>query len=556
MSFPVPFGWLCALLCLSAVFAPPDTPRRLVLIGDSLAASQSEQRYPHVGYGLTLASYFRADRLEVRNFAIPGRSTETFRTDPAGWARAQGAVRAGDFLLINFGHNDAYAADPARFTEPDGKFTDNLRAYVAAARERGALPVLATPVAINRWQNGIPNDELSAYAQGIRDLAAELSVPLIDLYARTQEQLAAVGETYAADHWYLQLEPGAYAQFPAGKDDRVHLRLGGALLVDRLLLREIANWPASAERDALLAARMPTTGQADFPADRHTRARLRYPVELYPGGLPNHHPGSDTLEHTDYRTDGHYFVRGTTRPQLEVFPADRPNGQAVIICPGGGYWGTSIVMEGYEVAQELAQSGTTAFVLKYRIPDPRSQPAPHLAPLQDAQEAIRTVRRRAAEWGVSPDRIGIMGFSAGGHLAATAATLYGDPALASQDTTSVRPDFVGLIYPVVNFTETFRHAGSRDKLLGNAPPEALAERFSPDLRVTSAAPPAFLVHAADDTGVPIQNSLAYYAACLAQDVPAELHLYTGGGHGFGLHNATTPDDWIDRFINWLTTLPK
>jgi acetyl esterase/lipase len=550
-------GWSLLLGFFLSTAAVSDPPRRLVVIGDSLAASQSVTRYPHVGYGLTLSSYFRDDRLEVHNLAIPGRSTKTYHSDPAGWPRAQATLRAGDILLINFGHNDAYAADPERYTEPHAAYQDYLRTYVAAAREAGADPVLVTPVAMNRWAAGNPRDELSAYAQSMRDLAAELDVPLIDLYARTQEQLAARGADYAAANWYLQLEPGAFAQYPDGKTDPIHLRLGGALLVDRLLIREIHNWPDSPLRARLLGALMPTTGQLDFPADRHTVARLRYPLLLYPAEMPNHYPGSDSLEFTDYHDDGHYFVRSTTQPTLEVFPADQPNGQAVLICPGGGYAGTSMVKEGYEVAQALTAAGVTAFVLKYRIPDSRSQPAPHLAPLQDAQAALRTIRRRAADWGIDPRRIGIMGFSAGGHLAATAATLFSTPADPTvRDTTSVRPDFVALIYPVISFTEDFQHRGSRINLLGNEAPRDRLEQFSPERQVGSDAPPAFLVHAADDTAVPIANSIAYYEACLAHRIPAEMHLYPGGGHGFGLRNPTTSDAWIDRCINWLATLPK
>ena len=228
---------------------------------------------------------------------------------------------------------------------------------------------------------------------------------------------------------------------------------------------------------------------------------------------------------------------------------------SIIICPGGGYSRLAIDHEGVEVAKALNLQGFTAFVLKYRLPNDTIMVDKSIGPLQDAQQAIRTVRKHALSWGLNPNRIGIMGFSAGGHLAATAATHFNfvaDP--TNKDTTSVRPDFVILIYPVISFNDSILHPGSRNNLIGKNPPAEFVKQFSNELQVTKNSPPAFLVHTADDATVPVANSIRYYQACIDHKVPAEMHLYPKGGHGFGMHNKTTADKWFDRLLNWINTL--
>lgn len=285
-----------------------------------------------------------------------------------------------------------------------------------------------------------------------------------------------------------------------------------------------------------------------------TLADAQTVLPLYPGAVPNARDVADT-ERTEPRGENNRAVYGVASPALEVYrPAD-PNGTAVVICPGGGYGYLSFDKEGVLVARRLNEAGITAFVLKYRIPQDATNVDKSLAPLMDAQQAIRSVRAAAADYGVDPGRIGILGFSAGGHLAATAATRFGrmaDPNV--RDTTSVRPDFAGLIYPVISMDSTVTHRGSRENLLGPDPAAALVAAFSADEQVTDATPPSFLVHAADDSTVPVRNTLRYYDACLAHGVPAEVHLYAAGGHGFGMYNPTTSDDWVERFLNWLQTL--
>lgn len=244
-----------------------------------------------------------------------------------------------------------------------------------------------------------------------------------------------------------------------------------------------------------------------------------------------------------------------SNPTLTVFKPSKANGKAVIICPGGGYAILAFDKEGTRVAEELNKWGITAFVLKNRLPDDSINIDRSLAPLQDAQQAIRHVRNNAKELGVNKSQIGIMGFSAGGHLASTAATHFNFRADTTNiDTVSVRPDFAVLIYPVISFDSTITHKGSRNNLIGAIPSKEKTDFFSNDLQVTATTPPSFLVHAGDDGAVPVENSLRYYRACINNKVPVELHLYPKGGHGFGMNNKTTDDNWMERLRNWLNKL--
>ena len=222
----------------------------------------------------------------------------------------------------------------------------------------------------------------------------------------------------------------------------------------------------------------------------------------------------------------------------------------MIILPGGSYKGVSIVKEGHEVAEQLNAMGIAAFVVKYRTPSSAHMRNRSLGPLQDAQQAIHLVREHAKQWNVDPNRIGLMGFSAGGHLAATAATHFDKPVLKEWQGSNLRPDFLILLYPVISMTD-IGHAGSRQMLLGDAPSsEAIAE-FSNERHVDDRTPPTFIVHAANDDAVPVANSLRFFEAVNSHKIPAELIVYPAGGHGFGLHNATTNDKWIERCRDWL-----
>jgi acetyl esterase/lipase len=191
-----------------------------------------------------------------------------------------------------------------------------------------------------------------------------------------------------------------------------------------------------------------------------------------------------------------------------------------------------------------------AFVLKYRLPSDTIMIDKAIGPLQDAQRAIQMVRQKAVAWGVDPGRIGIMGFSAGGHLASTAGTHF-NPLIDNKENISVRPDFMILLYPVISFSDSIGHRGSRNNLIGPKPSADKVMEYSNELWVTPRTPPCFLVQAGDDHTVLVQNSVAFYEALQQNGVAAELHIYPKGGHGFGLHNTTTKDQWFDRLQNWL-----
>lgn len=271
---------------------------------------------------------------------------------------------------------------------------------------------------------------------------------------------------------------------------------------------------------------------------------------LYKEAIPNS-KGLPNRETVTVR-DNVMRIAKVNVPSLTAYFPDKPNGKSVIICPGGGYQILAFDKEGTRVAEVFNQWGYTAFVLKYRLPDDSTQFDKSIVPLMDAQQAIKTVRKNAAAWGLLPNKIGIMGFSAGGHLASTASTHYlMNLGNSLQDTISARPDFSILLYPVISFDTSITHMGSRNSLIGKNPTQEISDFYSNEKQVNAQTPPAFLVHAGDDKAVPVENSIRYYQACIKNGVRAEMHLYPAGGHGFGLNNKTTTDDWMQRLRNWL-----
>jgi len=242
-----------------------------------------------------------------------------------------------------------------------------------------------------------------------------------------------------------------------------------------------------------------------------------------------------------------------TMPTLTVYIPEKEiaTGTAVIICPGGGYSYLVMNQEGTEVAEMFMKKGIAAFVLKYRLPNDKIMKDKSTGPLQDAQQAIKIVREHARQWNIDSSSVGIMGFSAGGHLASAAATHFNDKIIANPAHTSLRPDFSILIYPVISFSDSLAHKGSRKALLGEHPSAENIDFYSAEKQVTANTPPAFLLHCGDDKIVAVANSIAYYQALLRNGVKAELHLYATGGHGFGLNNKTVSDAWTDRCFNWM-----
>jgi acetyl esterase/lipase len=272
------------------------------------------------------------------------------------------------------------------------------------------------------------------------------------------------------------------------------------------------------------------------------------PIKLWADSVPNSKKAPATyVEKTEkFRTS-----MVTDPVLLPYFPAKgKANGTAIIICPGGGYSRLAMDIEGDLVAKKFNDIGITAFVLKYRLPSDEIMVDKTIGPLQDAQRAIQLVRQRAAEFGINAGKVGIIGFSAGGHLASTAGTHFFTPVIEKKDTISLRPDFMMLLYPVITFGE-MAHKGSMHNLLGANPSQELIDQYSNEKQVKATTPITFIVQAEDDTAVPVQNSLMFYYALLANKIPAEMHIYPHGGHGFGLNNKTTKDQWFDSATNWL-----
>jgi len=274
-------------------------------------------------------------------------------------------------------------------------------------------------------------------------------------------------------------------------------------------------------------------------------------ISLYGGAIPGAKPTpADYVEETLTREDKIVRTSKVSKPELYVYQPATPNGTAVIICPGGGYGILAIDKEGHDVAKKFQEIGVTAFVLKYRLPSDLIMKDKSTGPMQDALQAIYLVRKNAALWSVDPNKIGIMGFSAGGHLASSASVHYADMKIDNQENISLRPSFSILIYPVINFGQ-YTHAGSVKNLLGETPTDQQRKYFSSEYQVNAQTPPAFMVHANTDKTVPVQNSLRYNEALVKNGVSAELHAYQAGGHGFGLYNKTTKDDWFERLKNWM-----
>ncbi|MCG9970005.1 family 43 glycosylhydrolase [Christiangramia crocea] len=239
-----------------------------------------------------------------------------------------------------------------------------------------------------------------------------------------------------------------------------------------------------------------------------------------------------------------------TQPEISVFSPENPNGTAVLILPGGGYGHLAIEKEGFKVARWLKSLGVTGFVLKYRMPSDEIMENKAIGPLQDAQEAMRIIRGNAEKWNLDKEKIGVMGFSAGGHLAATLSTKF-DLETYEADKISARPAFSALIYPVISMNKDITHMGSRNNLLGEKASDEQINTFSNELNVSSETPPVFLAHATDDQAVPVENSIQYFLSAKDNKVPAELHIYEKGGHGFGLGTMAPNDEWPQTFKSWM-----
>lgn len=275
-------------------------------------------------------------------------------------------------------------------------------------------------------------------------------------------------------------------------------------------------------------------------------------IPLYKDAIPNAKETADE-EAGQYIEDSVYNISKISRPALTIYlpSKTKANGTAVIVFPGGGYSVVSAHHEGIDVAKRFNEMGIAAFVLKYRLPDDKYMTNKEIVPLQDAQRAIQIIRSSAKKFHINKDRIGILGFSAGAHLAATAGTHFQTSYVSNKKKINLRPDFMILVYPVISFTDSIGHIGSRDRLIGKNPSEEKIKEYSNELQVTPLTPPTFLVHAKDDNGVAVKNSLAFAAALKKNNVPVEIYLYEKGGHGFGMNNKTSKVKWMDLVEQWL-----
>jgi len=269
-------------------------------------------------------------------------------------------------------------------------------------------------------------------------------------------------------------------------------------------------------------------------------------IPLYEGNIPN-----SIKTQNKERENNMHFITNISKPTITVFtpPAGKSNGTAVIICPGGGYMMLNIKMEGYDVAQKLISLGITAFVLKYRLPNDSIMIDKSIGPLQDAQRAIILVKTRAKEWNIDTTKVGIMGFSAGGHLASSTGTHFNHSYVDNPANISLRPAFTMLIYPVISFTDSLAEKNSRTALIGKNASAEQTNLFSNELHVTPETPPAFIMHAGDDRLVSVKNSIAFYMALQKNNVPTGIHIFPKGQHGFPLEPAHS--NWFDYCAKWL-----
>lgn len=276
-------------------------------------------------------------------------------------------------------------------------------------------------------------------------------------------------------------------------------------------------------------------------------------IPLYQGAIPNSKPYQ--MKEIEMEIDGQFYgYQKTSEPTLTVYLPDKEiaTGVAVIICPGGGYGFVSYKMEGIKIAEEFLSRGVAAFILKYRLPSDSIMVDKAIGPLQDAQQAIKVVREYADDWNIDAEKIGIMGFSAGGHLASTAGTHFEKSYIPNKEKTSLRPDFMVLVYPVISMTNEITHQGSRVNLLGEIAEEKNILLFSNELQVNKNTPPTWLTHTGDDTIVPVENSIRFYQALVNNKISAEMHLYPKGNHGFVLNLPT--NEWMEPLFKWMEFL--
>jgi len=517
-----------------ALRAETPGPVHLHLIGDSTLANKEASRFPETGWGEVLHRFLRSE-LSIINHAVNGRSSKSFY-DEGRWQHVLEQLEPGDYVLIQFGHNDEKQHDPTRYAAPFTDYRANLTRYVEQTRGRGAEPLLSTPICRRKLnERGQLVATHGDYPGVVRDLAKQLDVPLIDLQDSTHSLLLELGGTRSKE-LFLHVPAQRFLGYPDGNQDDTHLSEGGAIQVAKLFIDDLR-----VQQHPLSAYFALDTAAAATPGA----------IALWEGTPPvwARHRGEEREQDErifDVRTPA-------LLPQRVESSGSRP---AVLVFPGGGYERLSWVKEGTEIARWLNSLGIHAFIVKYRL---AAFGAP--APLLDAQQAVRLVRARAREWGVDPTRIGVLGFSAGGHVAASLSTHSdyvpsahelaprGEP---MREAESARPDFTLLVYPVITLRDPAAHVGSRSALLGPDPSEAALAFYSLDEQVRPTTPPTLLIHGAHDAVVSAENSRGYQRALQAAGVPSELVLYDTHEHGFGTRSGVgAAAAWPRRAAQWL-----
>jgi acetyl esterase/lipase len=271
-------------------------------------------------------------------------------------------------------------------------------------------------------------------------------------------------------------------------------------------------------------------------------------INLYSGNIPN---SKKTVLKDIPENPSEGLVRRVITPTLQMYlpEKDKANGAAIVICPGGGY---SVIVydgEGVTTAKEFVKKGIAAFVLKYRLPNDSFQLNKTIVPLQDAQQAIKMVRDSAAAWGIDANKVGIMGFSAGGHVASTEATHFNKPLIENKSNTNLRPDFQILVYPVISMQDSLTHKDSRRQLLGTNPLKEIIDLYSNELQINKNSPPAYITQAADDKVVDVDNSIVYFEKLRHNNVPVEMHIYQKGNHGFVFRHP----GWMEPLFEWMNS---
>ncbi|MEX0330719.1 MAG: GDSL-type esterase/lipase family protein [Puniceicoccaceae bacterium] len=522
MQRSIPFLFMAMLVAGTAMARPVH----LFLAGDStMALKGPAPGNPERGWGEALP-YFFDGSIVVDNRALNGRSSLSFRTE-GHWDKLLQDLQPEDFVLIQFGHNDQKSYDPTRYAMARTDYRTNLEQFVSDVRENDAYPILATSIVRRKFNaEGDLRDTHGEYPEVVRELATELDIPLLDLESRTRKLVQELGE-HKSRRLYLWPSAGKYARFPDGNRDDTHLSLLGASLVAGMAIEELRNMK---------------TPLADHLNDNEDDFLSVHWIELAPKDMND----TEVELYEDER------VSNVRNPSLGVFrstlgKAPRP---AVVVCPGGGYARLSIVKEGREVAEWFNSLGIDAYVLKYRLKE-----FGYPAPLLDTTRAIRYLRANADALGIDPERIGILGFSAGGHAAGMATTLYDSPDAKAGDpldNISARPDFAVLAYPVATMLDPFVHEGSRRNLLGENPTPAMMEKASLERQVDENTPPVFLFHTADDAAVPVENSLQIATAMSAHERSVAVHVTASAPHGIGMRPGFgASSKWPIVLAGWL-----